>query len=196
MAQSTDFVVDDGTGASLLAQLNTMMAALASSHSGPTAPPSPVAGQPWLDTGVSPAVWRVRNAAGNAWIALAPETIAPGTVWGNLGGSAAFPTANTIAALITALGFSQVTGSPRRLIFPGGMRIQGGTGTTGASGSSVLTFPLAFNTSPTFLAVASTTGGGGFVSWNNIGAAAVTVAGWTSNSQTANLTYSWLAFGE
>ncbi len=66
MAQSADFVVDDGTGASLLSQLNTMLPALASSNSGGSAPAGPVPFQLWGDTGA--ATLRMRNNAGAAWV--------------------------------------------------------------------------------------------------------------------------------
>ncbi len=49
------------------AQDNARAQALASCMSGPTAPASPVGGMLWLDTGVSPAVLRQRNAANSAW---------------------------------------------------------------------------------------------------------------------------------
>lgn len=66
MAQSADFVVDDGTGASLLSQLNAMLPALASSNSGGSAPAGPVPFQLWGDTGA--AILRMRNNAGAAWV--------------------------------------------------------------------------------------------------------------------------------
>ncbi|WP_299945372.1 hypothetical protein [uncultured Ruegeria sp.] len=74
MAQSPDFVVDDGTGVLLLSQLNTMFAALASSNSGNTEPPLPYAGMFWFDTNSTPAVMKRRNSANNAWNKVNPGT--------------------------------------------------------------------------------------------------------------------------
>ncbi len=72
MAQSPDFVVDDGDGTLLLSQLNAMLPALASSNSGPTAPLNPYPGMPWFDTSVSPEVFRRRNAANTDWDVVSP----------------------------------------------------------------------------------------------------------------------------
>lgn len=51
-------------------QDNARAQALASCMSGSTAPASPVGGMLWLDTSVSPAVLRQRNAANSAWGAV------------------------------------------------------------------------------------------------------------------------------
>ncbi len=69
--------------------LNTILAALFSGSSGASAPSPTVQGQPWLDTGVSPPVLRVRNTANTAWLVVNPETIVANTLRGNPTGSAA-----------------------------------------------------------------------------------------------------------
>ena len=145
MAQATDFVVDDGSGASLLSQLNSMLAALASSNSGASAPPSPVAGMTWLDTGVSPAVRRVRNAANNAWLVDEPETIAAQTVMGNASGSAGVIQPMDMPTLRTLQGWAQTAAGNGYVRFPGGIIFQwmlAGPIASGANG--VATWPIAF----------------------------------------------------
>lgn len=161
MAQATDFVVDDGSGASLLSQLNSMMAALASSNSGSTAPPSPVAGMEWLDTGVSPAVRRVRNAANNAWLVETPETIAAQTVMGNASGSAGVIQPMDMPTLRTLQGWAQSANTNGYVRMPGGIIFQwvlAGPIASGANG--VGTWPIAFQTAifATTTGFVSTTG--------------------------------------
>jgi hypothetical protein len=67
VAQTTDFLLDDGTGLQLQAQLHEIFAALASSNAGPTAPANPLAGMVWLDTSASPVAWKIRDAANANW---------------------------------------------------------------------------------------------------------------------------------
>lgn len=145
MAQSTDFIVDDGSGTALLAQLNSMFPALASSNSGPVAPTSPSAGMTWLDTGVSPAVLRVRNAANTAWNALGPETVPAKTLRGNSGGGAGAIADIDMATLKTMLGWSGSLATSGYQQMPSGLIVQWGSLSVSASGSSV-TFPTTFPT--------------------------------------------------
>jgi hypothetical protein len=69
MAQS-DQVVQNATFPTVRADINDNLAALYSQSSGPSAPSTTVAFQPWVDTSSSPPVWKIRNAANTAWITV------------------------------------------------------------------------------------------------------------------------------
>lgn len=68
MAQE-DYTVTDQDGASHLAELNAIMAAIASNNSGPTAPSVTYAYMWWVDT--TSGVLKQRNAANSDWITVA-----------------------------------------------------------------------------------------------------------------------------
>lgn len=70
MAQTSSFVIANAAGAAVRARINEVLAALQSTNAGGNAPSSPVAGMLWLDTSVSPAVLRRRNANNTDWEAL------------------------------------------------------------------------------------------------------------------------------
>ncbi len=106
-------------------------------------------------------------------------------------------TAADVAAQRTLLGFAQTTGTPRRLLFPGNMMLQGGTGTTSAGGSLALTFPFAFSATPSFVMTPIAGGGGVFMTFSVIGSSGTTCLSWVSNAgAAASITFHWLAFGE
>lgn len=65
MSQS-DMVISDQPGASFLADLNAVIAALTTKSSGPTEPATTYAYQWWADT--ASGILKQRNAANNAWI--------------------------------------------------------------------------------------------------------------------------------
>jgi len=67
MAQH-DYVIANGTGAAVRSDLNNALAAIVSQNSGPTAPSPTYAYQPWADT--TAGLYKIRNAANNAWITL------------------------------------------------------------------------------------------------------------------------------
>ncbi len=69
MAQS-DQVVQNATFPTVRADINDNLAALYSQSSGPSAPTTTVAFQPWVDTSSSPPVWKIRNSANTAWITV------------------------------------------------------------------------------------------------------------------------------
>lgn len=69
MAQS-DQTVQNATFPAVRADINDNLAALYSQSSGASAPTVTVAFQPWIDTSVSPPIWKVRNAANTGWITV------------------------------------------------------------------------------------------------------------------------------
>lgn len=69
MSQS-DQVVQNATFPTVRADINDNLAALFSQSSGPSAPSTTVAFQPWVDTSTSPPTWKVRNAANTGWITV------------------------------------------------------------------------------------------------------------------------------
>lgn len=71
MSQS-DMVIADQPGASFLADLNAVIAALVTNSSGATAPTTTYPYQPWADTGSTPPMLRQRNAANNDWLPIGP----------------------------------------------------------------------------------------------------------------------------
>jgi len=69
MAQS-DQTVQNATFPAVRADINDNLAALYSQSSGASAPTVTVAFQPWVDTSVSPPLWKIRNAANTGWILI------------------------------------------------------------------------------------------------------------------------------
>ena len=69
MSQS-DQVVQNATFPTVRADINDNLAALFSQSSGPSAPSTTVAFQPWVDTSASPPEWKIRNAANTGWITI------------------------------------------------------------------------------------------------------------------------------
>ena len=74
MSQATDYVLANQSGANFRAELNTILAAVVSQNSGSTAPSTTYAYQLWIDTGVSPALLKLRNGANSAWITIGDVT--------------------------------------------------------------------------------------------------------------------------
>lgn len=68
MAVTDDFYIDNQPGAPFRAELNTILAALATANAGSTEPPNPQPGIMWLDTSSSPWVLKRRNSANTGWI--------------------------------------------------------------------------------------------------------------------------------
>lgn len=89
------------------ADMNAAFAALFSSSSGETEPQKKVAGQPWFDTGVSPAVLRVRNEANTGWIPI-PVGFDPSTVYDKAETYSKQEVNNAFAALLTADRYNMV----------------------------------------------------------------------------------------
>lgn len=76
MAQATDYVLANQSGANFRSELNSVLAAIVSQNSGSTAPSTTYAYQWWIDTGVSPALLKLRNGANSAWITIGDVTLA------------------------------------------------------------------------------------------------------------------------
>ena len=100
MAQATDYSLANQSGANFRSELNTILAAIVSQNSGSTAPSTTYAYQWWIDSGVSPALLKIRNAANDAWITVGDVTAA------NLG----LLTSATAASTYLALAGGTVTG--------------------------------------------------------------------------------------
>lgn len=76
MSQATDYVLANQSGANFRTELNSILAAIVSQNSGSTAPSTTYAYMLWIDTGVSPALLKLRNAANNGWITIGDVTLA------------------------------------------------------------------------------------------------------------------------
>ena len=101
MAQATDYVLSNQSGANFRSELNTILAAVVSQNSGSAEPTTTYAYQWWIDTGVSPALLKLRNAANSAWITIGDVTAA------NLG----LLTSTSAASTYLALAGGTVTGN-------------------------------------------------------------------------------------
>ncbi len=67
MAQH-DYVIENGPGAAVRADLNNALAAIVSQNSGATAPATTYAYMPWGDTAAG--IYKIRNAGNDGWISL------------------------------------------------------------------------------------------------------------------------------
>jgi hypothetical protein len=114
MAQATDYSLANQSGANFRSELNTILAAVVSQNSGSTAPTTTYAYQWWIDTGVTPALLKLRNAANSAWITVGDVTAA------NLGLLTSTSAASTYLALAggTVTGALEI-GSAGSLVFEG-----------------------------------------------------------------------------
>lgn len=101
MAQATDYSLANQSGANFRSELNSVLAAIVSQNSGATEPTTTYAYQWWIDTGVSPALLKLRNAANDAWITVGDVTAA------NLG----LLTSTSAASTYLALAGGTVTGN-------------------------------------------------------------------------------------
>jgi len=96
MAQS-DQVVQNATFPAVRADINDNLAALYSQSSGASAPSVTVAFQPWVDTSVSPPLWKIRNASNTNWITV-------GTLDVNFAAGGVTPIANGGTGATTSTG--------------------------------------------------------------------------------------------
>lgn len=65
-----DYIISNASGAAVRADLNNALAAIATNNSSATEPTTTYAYQWWADTGSSPTVMKLRNAANSGWITL------------------------------------------------------------------------------------------------------------------------------
>jgi len=65
-----DYIISNASGAAVRADLNNALAAIATNNSSATEPTTTYAYQWWADTGSSPTVMKLRNAANSAWVTL------------------------------------------------------------------------------------------------------------------------------
>lgn len=159
MAQADQNVQNAGFP-TVRADINDNLAALFSQSSGSSAPSTTVAFQPWVDTSVSPPLWKVRNASNNAWITIG--TLDPA----GFGISGVTPIANggtgqtTASAALTALLPSQTGNSGKSLTTNGTVA---SWGTASASSDKQVFTANGTWTKPSFGSVALITvwGGGG-----------------------------------
>lgn len=66
-----DYVLENNSGSSFRADLNEALQAIVSQNSSATAPGTTFSYQYWVDTSVTPALLKQRNAANDAWLVLA-----------------------------------------------------------------------------------------------------------------------------
>jgi hypothetical protein len=162
MAQTSNWGVSDGSGAAVRGGFNALIEVLRTSSSGATAPSPTVGGMMWLDTGVTPSVLRVRNAANTEWIGVTPETLDPGFVWGNPGGVAAPPAPMSPAQQRATLGYGQLHADAGWSRMANGTIFQWGSGvylgSAGASGT-LISLPIAFPNDPHQVIVSDNFGG-------------------------------------
>jgi len=76
MAQSTDYLISNQSGAGVRAELNSILAAIASFNSGDTEPTTTYALMPWFDTTGSTVIFKIRNEADTAWITIGDVSVA------------------------------------------------------------------------------------------------------------------------
>ena len=100
MAQS-DQVVQNATFPTVRGDINDNLAALYSQSSGPSAPTTTVAFQPWVDTSSSPPLWKIRNASNTGWITVGTLDPAEFQVEGNVDSLLPSQTGNAGKALLT-----------------------------------------------------------------------------------------------
>ena len=112
-----DYVIDNANGATVRADLNNVLLAIASTNAGTSEPTTKYAGMLWLDTTNN--LIKLRNTANNAWITLAISMTASneadidgGTIDGTVigGNTAAAADVTTLTASSTISG-TEVTGS-------------------------------------------------------------------------------------
>ena len=116
MAQTTDFIIDNGTGAEVRTDINNALMALATTNTGSTAPSNPVFGMLWVDTSTA----SLKIYAGNdVWLIIIDSVAATSTS----GASASFASG-------TKMIFHQVTiptGWTQETIEGAALRVVSGT---------------------------------------------------------------------
>ena len=83
-----DFVIDNGTGAAVRADINNVLQAIVSNNSNSSEPSTKFAYQYWYDSSAN--ILKIRNASNNAWINLFTFDQSAGTAEVSAGGGAGF----------------------------------------------------------------------------------------------------------
>jgi hypothetical protein len=65
-----DYIIANGTGAAVRADINLALSAIVSLNSSASEPGTMYAYQLWADTGSNPSLLKIRNGANSAWITL------------------------------------------------------------------------------------------------------------------------------
>lgn len=99
MAQATDAVLDNQPPASLRAELNQILMAIVTGHSGPSAPSVTYGGMPWTNTSTTPPSMMVRNSSNSAWI---PDGLADTTNRGYVSATSPTLTGTVIVPTVVA----------------------------------------------------------------------------------------------
>jgi hypothetical protein len=160
MAQS-DQTVQNATFPTVRADINDNLAALFSQSSGPSAPATTVAWQPWVDTATSPAVWKIRNGTNSGWITIgtldATTFAAGGLVPIANGGTGQTTASGAINALVPSQ-----TGNANKFLQTNGSVVSWALAAAGASIQIVTaTGTYIPSSSKTAFLVLATGGGGG-----------------------------------
>jgi hypothetical protein len=179
MAQTPDFIIDNGTGAEVRNDINTALMALATTNTGATPPQNPVFGMLWVDT--TNACLKI-YAGDDVWLIIIDSVVATAT-----GGASSFPSGTKMVFHQAAVppGWTQDTidGAAMRVI----------DGTPGGSGGDV-DF-VTWNTGhvhPHTHSVSTSTGDGltiHMVNYGNEDAPAGVTGGATSTSTTSAFKY-------
>lgn len=169
MTQATDYSIANQSGANFRSELNTILAAVVSQNSGSTAPATTYAYQWWIDTGVTPALLKIRNAANSGWITIGDVTTA------GLGLLSAATAATTYAPIASPTFTGTVT-------IPSGASISGYVTSTAAASTYA---PLA---SPTFTGTVTIPSGASISGYLTTASAASTYAPLASPTFTGTVT--------
>lgn len=150
MAQATDYTLANQSGANFRSELNSILAAIQSANSGAAEPTNPVAYMLWVDSGVAPALLKMRNGANNGWITVGDVTAA------NLGLLSAATAASTYLSLAGGTVTGDITlGVGQSLIFEGAVddAFETAISVIGPTADRVITLPdatgtIAFSNAP------------------------------------------------
>jgi hypothetical protein len=143
MPPQADYVVSNGTGASVRSDINSQLAAIVSNNSGAVEPSTTYAFQWWADT--TTGLLKIRNAANSAWVTVGTLATA------NLGLLTTTSAASTYLALAggTITGTLEI-GSAGSLVFEGSTADGNETtlAVTDPTGDRTITLPDATGTVP------------------------------------------------
>lgn len=187
-------VIANAAGAAVRANLNAALGALVSANSGSSAPSPTYPGMEWLDTSVSPAVHKRRNAANTAWLTLLPETQAAETFWGNSALSAAAAGEIGVAAALTMLGIS-FDAVNKVCELPGGLMLQWDIKVNVSASGSAITFPVAYSGTPVVVTGVNS-GSPRFAHYDSLSGSGFTIYTANAAGVAGSYTAHWFAIGD